>query len=236
MAIFSPYFSEIEEFCSFLIKGYMETTTKTDSTDIDDFVSRELGYKVTYESFADSDSDALGFTSDGSTAIYVNRDGERQLVLFPAKRIILDKVLLRKEYEHKRRFVLAHEAGHIIAHKKYGAPLECFNRDYGDASGKTRTQLRECMSVDESRANRIAAALLMPTFLINEAFRKYNNGRRIRKYGTAQFLPEDREVMQKISNQLNVSYAALFYRLRDLDCFENHSMEEYLQIMKERMT
>lgn len=118
MAIFSPYFSEIEEFCSFLIKGYMETTTKTDSTDIDDFVSRELGYKVTYESFADSDSDALGFTSDGSTAIYVNRDGERQLVLFPAKRIILDKVLLRKEYEHKRRFVLAHEAGHIIAQKK----------------------------------------------------------------------------------------------------------------------
>ena len=61
--------------------------------------------------------DKIGFLSNGSYPLYVNRQNQRVGVVFPKDTIILDSFLQRPAENCRRRFVLAHEIGHVLINR-----------------------------------------------------------------------------------------------------------------------
>lgn len=79
---------EIEEIASGLIHvacGHQESG----QIDIDS-IARFLGLSVLYEQIMEEDMDKIGFLSNGSYPLYVNRQNQRVGVVFPKDTIILD--------------------------------------------------------------------------------------------------------------------------------------------------
>ena len=79
---------EIEEIASGLIQvacGHQESG----QIDIDS-IARFLGLSVLYEQIMEEDMDKIGFLSNGSYPLYVNRQNQRVGVVFPKDTIILD--------------------------------------------------------------------------------------------------------------------------------------------------
>ena len=71
----------------------------------------------------------------------------------------------------------------------------------------------------------------MPRFLMERVLKHYNDSRKVVRYigddGTA--LRQDQKLLiQKMADAMGVSFTAFFNRLRELDLFEYHPMEEYL--------
>lgn len=167
-------FADIEELCSFMIKEHYGSSKDFKSVDITDFIINVLGYQILYESFDGPDADAEGFTSDGKQTVYLNRNGIVELVLFPPGFIIIDKVFLQDKYKARGRFVLAHEAGHVISDKLYHSGTAGYVRDMGELSDKEYEKIVSSMSLREIRANRCGAALLMPDFLFIESLKRHH--------------------------------------------------------------
>jgi hypothetical protein len=82
---------------------------------------------------------------------------------------------------------------------------------------------------EEAQANAMAAALLMPRFMMAAALKKYNRGKRICVYGDSVFLPQTKTILQKISDMLGVSHTALLIQLRKYDLFEVRDITEYIE-------
>ena len=96
-----------------------------------DAVAAYLELTVRYEKFAESDPDKIGFTSDGTSALTVFRNGKKQRIVFPKETIVLDSFLQYPCESSRRRFTLAHEISHILLNRAdptHAAP--CFNRVY----------------------------------------------------------------------------------------------------------
>jgi len=83
---------------------------------------------VVYENIS-AGSNCLGFASDGVTKISISRNGRKRGVLYPRDTIVLDKYLTTPSNESKRRFVLGHEAGHVITGRIYGNQAAYHNHD-----------------------------------------------------------------------------------------------------------
>lgn len=82
--------------------------------------------RLVYESIA-SRNNCLGFVSDGVTTITILRNGRKRKVLYDRDTIVLDKYLQMPGNEAKRRFVLGHEAGHVITNRIYGNAAAYYN-------------------------------------------------------------------------------------------------------------
>lgn len=229
-------FTDMEDLCNYMIKNRFGKAKDLKSVDIEDFIINVLGYKILYESFTGPDSDVEGFTSDGKQTVYLSRKGIVELVLFPPGYIIIDKMFLQDKYEAKRRFVLAHEAGHVISDKLYQNGTVGYFRNPEDIGDEDYKKLASIMSYREFRANRCAAALLMPEFLFIEALKRNKIRRRIKLFGSGTLLPADRDKLMNIAREFNVSYKAVFNRFKDLDCFAKRDISEYWEIVnKENM-
>ena len=98
--------------------------------DIDGFTTDFLRCQVLYETFAEDDMDKIGFSSDGITSLSVHREGKTAQVVFPRNTIVLEKSLLEPSEQFRRRFTLAHEAGHMIAAKLDPEQAVGFQRVY----------------------------------------------------------------------------------------------------------
>ena len=114
---------EIELTCSQMLDRYLSRIGKADQIlpviDIDGFVLNFLHCTIVYENIA-VNSNCLGFLSDGVTKVLIKRNGRKRLVLYDKDTIVLDKYLTLPGNESKRRFVLGHEAGHVITSRIYG--------------------------------------------------------------------------------------------------------------------
>ena len=77
-------------------------------------VTEYLGATVTFENIREDEGDVLAFTADGIHSLRVYRNGKNESILFPKKTIVVDQFLLRPEESARRRFALAHEAGHLL--------------------------------------------------------------------------------------------------------------------------
>lgn len=196
--------------------------------DIDGFTTDFLRCQVLYETFAEDDMDKIGFSSDGITSLSVHREGKTAQVVFPRNTIVLEKSLLEPSEQFRRRFTLAHEAGHMIAAKLDPEQAAGFQRVYDGERLYTAEELRERFTIGEWQANTMAASLLMPTFLMKSLLQKYNNGRGLLVYGSSVFAPREKSILQKMSDTLGVSYTALVIRLRDLGALDFHPIEEYV--------
>jgi hypothetical protein len=88
--------------------------------------------------------------------------------------------------------------------------------------------LKEMMSINEAFANRTAACLLMPRFLMERVLQQHNDGNKIVAYDGYVMQQKQKLQIQKMADVIGVNYSPFVNRLRELDMFELHPIEEYL--------
>lgn len=218
---------EIERISSDIIRAFSGDTIP-EQIDIDSLVKDYLGYAIIYEHFADKSRQ--GFTSDGITTLSIIRDDCVKDFVFPSNTIVIDSYYRDGKHEEQRRFILAHEVGHIINNRVQGKNDAHYFTDSGSyANSSSFLHIKENMSYEETVANRYAAALLMPDFVVSNLIKKHHGGKKFKLYNQCIFLPEDRRCLTIFTKILKVSYSALYYRLRDLGAFEDCVDSDYLR-------
>ena len=88
--------------------------------------------------------------------------------------------------------------------------------------------LREMMSFNEAFANRAAACLLMPRFLVKSILKEFTGGNTILAYDGYVMALEQKMIIQKMADAMGVNYLPLMTRLKELNLFDIHPIEEYL--------
>lgn len=223
--------AEVEELCDGMIQEFTGSISVIPkSIDIDSFVSSFLKCTVIYENIAEDDKEIIGFTGDGKHPLRVLKNGYPKDIVYPRNTIVLDKYLLNPGEQYRRRFVLSHEAGHIIANSINPDSPACFYHHISrDCADYTIVGLRDRYSIGEWQANTIAAALLMPRYVMRDMLKRYNGGKRLPIYGDSIFHPREKAILSKMAESLHVSYTALIIRLKELDMLVRHSVSEYIQ-------
>lgn len=142
-------------------------------------VAKQCGAKVIYEPL-DDELSGLCFIKDGVPCAVVNSG----------------------HGVYRQRFTLAHEIGHIVLHS--------YELTKGAHVDKTITMLRRNSESSkgsvliEVQANRFAAALLMPEFLIRKYLREHDL-----RYGAEP----DEDSIRRMSNDFQVSETAMAIRM-----------------------
>ena len=220
---------EIEELCEALVLDYIRKhNAPTDYIDIRGLMTDYLGLEIEFESIVEDDETITAYIANGTRLLKVMRDGKPTPILYPKKTVIIDKRYLAPNQRERCRFNMAHEAGHYLMNKLCNTNAASFNR-YVDVSSYIPTeQLHDAFNIDESRANKIAAALLLPRFVVENALKRFNKGEPIRIYGENVFDSEGRVVMKQMADLLGVRFQPLFIRLRQFGLLDYHSLEELL--------
>ena len=135
--------AEADELCDELIRQFMGDTDHELCVDIDCFVTHYLRCPVVYENFAEDDPDKIGFASDGVQPLRVRTNGRTLEQVYPQRTIVLDRVLLNPGEEYRRRFTIAHEAGHIIASRMDPNVHAGFHRVHDECRLYTAEELRQ---------------------------------------------------------------------------------------------
>ena len=221
--------AEADELCDGLIRQFIGPKAAIpQSVDIDAFVTKFLKVNVQYENFAEPELDKIGFFSDGTTPLKILEQGRIAERVYPPTTIVLDNFLRRPGEEYRRRFTLAHEAGHLLATQ---IDPEASARFYHTQSAQrmyTAEELHQRLCICEWQANILAAALLMPKFIIKDALTRLNHGKRIPVYGKHVFRPQEKAILKAMSDSLRVSHTALVIRLRDLGALSPKDLSEYI--------
>jgi len=84
------------------------------------------------------------------------------------------------------------------------------------------------MTLNEAQANAMAAAILMPRFMIDAALQKYHRGKPIPIYGESILLPKTKAALVRVAQMLGVSHSALLIQLRKYKLLEQHDVTEYI--------
>ena len=223
--------AEADELCDGLIQQYVGNGAQVPtSINIDGFVRDFLRCTVVYESIAEEDRDRIGFTGDGKHPLRILKNGKVKEIVYPRNTIVLDKYLLNPNEDNHRRFVLGHEAGHILSGRINPDSPACFHH-FNDRERTVYTfgDMKERYSMNEWQANIFGAALLMPRFVMIDTLKRFNGGRRLPVYGENIFHPREKVILCKMANVLQVSYTALVIRLKDLGMLNRHNLSEYIQ-------
>ena len=143
---------EIDEIGEGLIRKYQyQTFIQGKSTDIEDFIVNFLGYRIIYDKLAEKDAGKMAFLADGKGSLWLWRNGIRVFVTPPARTIIVDEYLRQESNIKKRRFVLAHEAGHIIMSKLGNNPIaSAFRNEFDREQEYSIKDLAAMFSIGES--------------------------------------------------------------------------------------
>jgi hypothetical protein len=210
---------QLELVCSQMLDRYFTSLGNKDEiepwVDIDNFVLNFLHCTVVYESIA-SRNNCLGFVSDGVTTITILRNGRKRKVLYDRDTIVLDKYLQMPGNEAKRRFVLGHEAGHVITNRIYGNAAAYYNHAFDSEAGFNKQLLIEQFNIYETQADRISACLLMPKVLLLKYMETYLDSHKVIRYEGTGISKYDRSMLLRIANELKVSITALQIRLKEL--------------------
>ena len=155
---------EIDEIGEGLIRKYQyQSFIQGTPTDIEDFITSNLGYRIVYDRIAEGDAGKMAFLADGKTALLLWRNGRRVSIVPPKGLIIVDEYLRQEQNHRKRRFVLAHEAGHILMNRLGNNPVtSAFSREFDTEKQYTVKELAGIFSIAESMATAMGVALLMP--------------------------------------------------------------------------
>jgi len=107
-------------------------------------------------------------------------------------------------------------------------PCPQFQRTFDAERSYSLDEMRQQFNLVEMQADKLAASLLMPRFVIYAALRDFNNGNRIRIFGDQVLAPEERIKLNKMAAQIGASFTALLIRLRQFDMIEYHPLDEYI--------
>jgi len=214
---------EIELTCSQMLDQYFSSIGAGNkvlpSIDIDSFVLNYLHCTVVYESIA-AKSNCLGFVSDGVTKIRIYRNGRKRDVVYDRDTIVLDKYLTTPGNESKRRFVLGHEAGHVITSRIYGNQAAYHNHAFDAEANFNQQLLTDEFSIYEIQADRISACLLMPKHIVLKYLETYLNTHKVTRYENYGISKYDQSMLLRIANEMKVSITALMIRLKELNLIE----------------
>ena len=215
--------NDVERVGAEVIVSYLRRIGKGDEIpdyiDIDDFVANYLRCPVVYENIHKS-SDCLGYVSNGVKPLLVYRDNKVLEVVFPKDTIILDRYLCSPTQETKRRFTLAHEAGHIITNRINRIEQEACYHENNDVQPRTKPELKCRFSILEVFANRFAACLLMPTESVKKYIHTYFGHDKIMLDEHGHLSTYDQALLREVADKMEVSFSALLLRLNELGLYD----------------
>ncbi len=221
---------ETDELGEYYIARYYKLSPSNSlCVDIEGFVTEYLGLDIQYRTFAEKAADTIGFLADGTTPVCVYEGREPVLTVFPAKTVVIDRYLLTPAESGRKRFTIAHEAAHYILERMCGVPAARHHREYDSERDYNGNDLRELLSFDENRADRLAAALLMPRFNIDKALNRYTDGMKFCIYGESIMVPRDKARLQVMADGIGVSFSALKIRLKELGLLEYRTFDEFVE-------
>lgn len=223
---------QIESICNVITDTYIDKFVEKEgmlptNIDIESLVVNQLGCKIVYENLDDA-ADSLGFSANGIEKCIVTRDGQRVEVVFPKDTIVLDNYLLTIRNYPRKRFVLAHEAGHIIK-SRIAQSAEARYCHSNDVPVKDRKDLISRFSISEAEANNFAASLLMPENLVKILMNRYYGNQVIYKYSDDILDPADVDNICAMAKELCVSYTAMYFRLKRLGLIQEGVIETFVE-------
>ncbi len=219
----------LDEIAEGLIASYAQNKPGAVQIDIESFITDALGLPICYVSMAEQDKDKLGFLSDGKTPLSVYEDNQIQQVTYPVHTIVLDRYLTRRQELGRKRFTLAHEVGHILLDRmEVTGGTSQFHRDYDSEAKYHLNAYYERFNVIEMQANRLAATLLMPRFLVEKTLYRFTDGHFLKIFGDNVLRKKEHRLLTEMATCLGVSFTALLIRLKQLGFLEYRPMEEYL--------
>ena len=186
-----------------------------------------LGLTVTYETFAEKDFDKIGFLSDGKTPLLVRRNGRVVSFLFPLGTIVLDVSLHADKESGRCRFTIAHEIAHFMIDQH--RPAAQYHRTFDAEKKYSVAEMNELFNIVENQADRLAAAILMPRFMVDRALDDFYKGKRIPVYGQNIIAPKEDKAISRMAAQIGVSYSAMLIRLRQFGLLDYHPVDEYFE-------
>lgn len=164
MRIFS--YEELDELGEGLIRQYLgKEAERTCCVDIEGFVTDFLKLPLLYRSFAEEDSDKIGFIADGSTPLCVYENGEIKNRIYPRGTIVIERCLRREHESGRRRFTISHECAHYIMDR--AVPSAAFHREFDNERIYSQEDFKNLFSFRETQIDRMGAALLMPRFMVH---------------------------------------------------------------------
>lgn len=219
--------NEIEELAEGMMLQYLGRWKDMPlCVDIDGFLAKYLKLPVEYYFFAEDDFGKIGFISDGITPLKVADRNHTVCRIFPKGTVVVDKCLQSQKEEGRRRFTLAHEASHYIMDRTVSAAS--FHREYDNERSYSPQELRELLSFREAQVDRLAAALLMPGFMVRNILGRFAGTTALPIYGDNILRLEDKLLVKRMADVMGVSYTAFLIRLKELNLMERHDVAEYI--------
>lgn len=216
----------IDNFGEGLVKSFMSNQQqKGFAVDIEGFVTQYLKLPIEYHSFAESDMSKLAFISDGITPLKISENGKVRSMTFPKGTIIIENCLREKSEIGRRRFSISHEAAHFLFDRSIA--VASYHREFDSQQSYTLEDFKKIFNINESLVDRLAAAILMPEFMVREYFQSKNRDS-IAIYDDNFIRPEDNIFLQCMALDMGVSLTALKIRIRQLGLYINKPIGEYL--------
>ena len=225
MAIFS--YEQLDELGEGLIRQYLGR--KADSVfcvDIEGFVTDFLCLPLLYRTFAEKDSDKIGFISDGITPLVVYERQKIVPTVYDKGTIVIEKFLRRETESGRRRFTISHESAHFVMDRTL--PQASFHREYDCERIYTSAELKSLFSFKETQIDRMGAALLMPRFMVRNVAEVFGVPNGIPIYGDNILRAADHLLIQEMANAMGASFTAFLIRLRELGLLQRHDISEYI--------
>ncbi|MBR2739926.1 MAG: ImmA/IrrE family metallo-endopeptidase [Oscillospiraceae bacterium] len=223
---------ELDRLGSELIMDYrgLSGSRGTRSVDIEDFARSYLGLSIQYREFATGDPGDIGFYGDGRSRLRIVERGRAVDWLCPDRTIVIERKLLPHSEMGARRFTIAHEAAHFILIRHVPLQAEEYFLKPGSYNAVSSiSALISVMELNERCADRLAAALLMPEFLVRRAMYRVGGMRHIPVYGNG-IMPQDAKLaVTDMAKYLGVSYSAMLNRLGELMLIRRMPFSEYAQ-------
>ena len=180
MRIFS--YEELDELGEGLIRQYLgKEAERTCCVDIEGFVTDFLKLPLLYRSFAEEDSDKIGFIADGVTPLRVYEGGTVVRRVYPRGTIVIERCLRQEHESGRRRFTISHECAHYIMDR--AVPSAAFHREFDGERAYTQEDFKNLFSFRETQVDRMGAALLMPRFMVRNVAAMHGCTDRIPVYG-----------------------------------------------------
>ena len=218
---------EIEELAEGLMRQYLGKLREVPlQVDIEGFLTGFLKLPLKYRSFAEDDFGKIGYISDGVTPLRVMSERCPIREVFPKGTVVLEKFLQNRGEEGRKRFTIAHEAGHYIMDRTVA--MASFHREYDREHTYSPQELKELLSFQETRVDRLAAALLMPRFMVYEVLKRFAVSELIPIFGNNLLRLSDKMLVQKMAGVMGVSYTAFLIRLKELHLLKRHDISEYI--------
>lgn len=225
MRIFS--YDEIDELGEGLIRQYLGADAeRTCCVDIEEFATEYLKLPLLYRSFAEQDTDKIGFIADGITPLRIHEDGTSCLCVFPKGTIVIERSLRRENESGRRRFTISHECAHYLMDKTI--PAAAFHREFDGERDYTPEDFRNLFSFHETLIDRMGAALLMPRFMVRNVVAMHGCAGGIPVFGDRVMRTTDKLRIKQMANTMGVSFSAFLIRLRELGYLSRRPLYEFI--------